>query len=81
LFKARTVVDSTQKGIGVVASPRFVEDLEVEPGEKCGPSCLSAVEGLGFGKVNEVLMVAEYVYLVVGSFEVMSPGFEHSENG
>jgi hypothetical protein len=60
----------------VIAGPWLVEDLEVKPGEECGPSCLSAVEGLGFGKVNKIFMVAEYVYLVIGSFEVMTPGFE-----
>jgi hypothetical protein len=60
----------------VIAGPGLVEDLEVEPSEKRGPSCLSAVESLGFGEVNEIFLVTEYVYLVGGSFEVVAPGFE-----
>jgi hypothetical protein len=76
LFEANAVVGSTQKGVGVIAGPGLVENLEIKPGEKYDSSCLSAIEGLGFGKVNKIFMVTEYVYLVVGSFKVVMPGFE-----
>jgi hypothetical protein len=81
LFKASAMVGSARKGVRVIAGPGLVKDLKVIPSEKRGPSCLSAVEGLGLDKVNKIFMVTEYVYLVVGSFEVMMPGFERSENG
>jgi hypothetical protein len=74
------VISSTRERVRVVAGSGFVEDLKVKLSEECGSSCLPSIERLGLGKVDEVLVVAEYIHRVFSPFKIVTPCFEQSKD-
>jgi hypothetical protein len=81
LLEVRTVVSPTREGVQVVARSSFVKDLKVKSSEERGPSCLPSIERLGFGKVDEVFVIAEYIHRVLSPFQIVTPCFERLEDG
>ena len=69
---------------GIRACYKFswdMDNFQVEVGEVNKPMGLSMVKGLGETEVGEVFVVNEDLDRKWGSMEVMSPGFQHSDDG
>jgi hypothetical protein len=56
-------------------------DFEIKVSEVEKPTSLSSVEVAGFAEVGEVFMVSEDLNREGGASEVLSPGFESSDDG
>ena len=57
-----------------------MDHLQVEISKVNKPAGLSMVEGLGGAEVSEVFVVGEDLYREWGSVEVVSPGFQGSND-
>ena len=71
-------------GEGVRACEEFpwdVDHFQIEVSEVDEPVGLSTIEGLGGMEVGEILMVSEDLYRERGSVEVVSPGFQGTDDG
>ena len=57
-----------------------MDHVEVKVGEVDEPSCLSPIEGLGLAEVGEVFVVCENLYRERGAMEVVTPGFQGTDD-
>jgi hypothetical protein len=69
-----------RQSIGSILDPRFVNDGELEPGQKEGPTGLSAGKFLLRRKVNKVVVVRPHLGGVASSLKVVSEGMESMDN-
>ena len=71
-------------GEGIRACPELSRDMDhfqVEVGKVDKPSGLLTIEGLGGTEVGEVFVVGKDLYREWGSLEVVTPGFQGSNDG
>ena len=57
-----------------------MDHVEVKVGEVNEPSCLSPIEGLGLAEVGEVFVVCENLYRERRAMEVVTPGFQGTDD-